>query len=192
RVAARGAGLRALAAETGFPPTPDVAAAVRSRIAAAPVPAERVGQLRRWASRGGAGGAPRVGGFARRPSRRALVVAVACAFAVPAAAIAAVPSTRHAVLDWLGLRSVRVRTVPVLPPARPGPTSAPPAGDLGRRATLDRARAGLRFAVRVPGALGEPSHVFLAASPPGGRVSFVYAGPPRLLIPQFRGPHPPP
>ena len=88
--------LRALAAETEFPPTPDVAAAVRTRIAVAPVPPKRFR-------------------FARRPSRRALAVAIACVVALPAAAIAAVPGARHAVLDWLGLRSVRVRTVPALP-----------------------------------------------------------------------------
>src|SRR5205809_4812203 len=133
--------LREFAAESEFPPTPDVAGAVRSRIAAAPVPRTRFAPLRR-------GGAPsRV--FARRPSRRALAVAIACALALPAAAIAAVPGARHAVLDWLGLRSVRVRTVPVEPPAPPGPGSRPsgrPGADLGRRATLARARAPLPFA----------------------------------------------
>jgi hypothetical protein len=29
--------------------------------------------------------------------------------------------------------------------------------------------------------------VFVAASPPGGRVSLVYAGPPRVLVTEFRG-----
>ena len=165
--------LRALAAETEFPPTPDVAAAVRSRIAVAPVPPKRFR-------------------FARRPSRRALAVAIACVVALPAAAIAAVPGARHAVLDWLGLRSVRVRTVPALPPAPPGPGSRPsgrPGADLGRRATLARARAQLPFSVRVPRALGSPPRVFLASSPPGGRVSLIYRGPPRLLVTEFRGSH---
>src|SRR5204863_3560687 len=136
--------LVALAADAEFPPTPDLAAAVRARLGEAPAPAAT--------------------GWFRR--RRALAVAVACALVVPAAAVAAVPAARHAVLDWLGLRSVRVRTVPALPPAPPGPGSRPsgrPGADLGRRATLARARAQLPFSVRVPRALGSPPRVFLAS-----------------------------
>src|SRR3954447_16043378 len=117
--------LRALGADTRFPPTPDLAAAVRSRLA---TPRPQV---------------PLV----RRHRRRTLAIAIALALLVPAAALAAVPSTRHTILDWLGLRSVEVRTVPTPPvPA----TSVPPArGDLGRRTTVAAARARLAFPVRV-------------------------------------------
>src|SRR3954470_20899594 len=157
--------LRALGADTRFPPTPDLAAAVRRRLDA-PQPVHTAGPA------------------ARR--RRALALAIALALLVPAAALAAVPSTRHAILDWLGLRSVEVRTVPTTPA-----TSVPPAlGALGRRTTLDSARDRLTFPVRVPGALPPASQVFLAPTPPGGRVTLLYAaaaGRPRLLVTEFRG-----
>lgn len=156
--------LRALGADTRFPPTPDLGAVVRARLDA--------------------------GASATRPARRrrTLGLALALALLVPAAALASVPSTRHAILDWLGLRSVEVRTVPSTPtPA----VSVPPAvGDLGRPATLNKARDRLTFSVRVPAALPRAAGVFLAASPPGGRVTFLYpAAPrrPRLLVTQFRG-----
>jgi hypothetical protein len=55
--------------------------------------------------------------------------------------------------------------------------------------TLAQARAGLPFRVRAPAALGAPDRVRLSASPPGGRVSLVYTGPPRLLVTEFRGSH---
>ena len=157
--------LRALAADAEFPPTPDLAAAVRARLADAPAPA--------------------VAGWFRR-RRRALAVAVACALLAPAAAIAAVPGARHAVLDWLGLRSVRVRTVQSQPRA-PAGAAGPSAPGLGRRATLAEARAALPFTVRVPARLAPPARVYVGASPPGGRVSLVYGGRPRLLITEFRG-----
>ena len=156
--------LQALGAETRFPPTPDLAAAVRRRVGS-PAPAAPV--VRR---------------------RRTLAVASALALLAPAAALAAVPSTRHAILDWLGLRSVEVRTVPTTPePA----TSAPPSRTgLGRATTLAVARDRLRFPVRVPSALPQPAEVFVAGTPPGGRVTFLYprAGRrPRLLVTEFRG-----
>src|SRR4051812_5093744 len=113
--------LRALGAQAQWPTTPDVAPAIRGRLAAAPP---------------------------RRDRRRALALAIALALLVPAAAFAAVPSTRHAVLDWLGLRSVRVRTVPRPPRAAARPVD--PA--LGRRATPAPRAAAPRSAPGGPGA----------------------------------------
>jgi len=160
--------LRALAAEAELPPTPAaLASTVRARIEATPV---------RGAGALGAG-------RGRLLSRRGLAVAVACALAVPAAAIAAVPDARDAVLDWLGLRSVEVRRVPS-PPRRSGPPGRP---GLGRAATLAAARASVGFRVLVPARLRAAPRVYVAASPPGGRVSLLYAGPPRVLITEFRG-----
>jgi len=151
--------LRALGAQAQWPSTPDVATAIRGRLAGAPP---------------------------RRDRRRAVALAIALALLVPAAAVAAVPGARHAVLDWLGLRSVRVRTVPAPPRAAGRPLDP----TLGRRTTLRDARRRLAFAVRVPAALAAPDRVYLARTPPGGRVTLVYAarpGRPRLIVTQFRG-----
>ena len=162
--------LRALAAEAEFPPTPAaLASTARTRVEAPAVPSRGRPRYRRGGLR----------------SRRGLAVALVCAFAVPAAAIAAVPDARHAVLDWLGLRSVEVRRVPT-PPQRSAPSGRP---GLGRPATLAAARSAVRFRVLVPRRLHAAPRIFVAGSPPGGRVSLVYAGPPRVLVTQFRGSH---
>jgi hypothetical protein len=158
--------LRALGADTHFPPTPDLAVAVCARLAEAGTAAAQPTAVRR---------------------RRTLAVAIALALLVPAAAIAAVPSTRHAVLDWLGLRGVEVRRVPT-PPS--GTSTAPDAGDLGRPLALAAARRRVSFKVLVPSVLPTPRRAFVAGSPPGGRVSFLFARAgrrPRLLITEFRG-----
>jgi hypothetical protein len=159
--------LRALGAETQFPPTPDLAGAVRARLRDThPATARRL--------------APR--------RRRTLAIALVLALLVPAAALAAVPSTRHAILDWLGLRSVEVRTVPTTP--TPGVAVPPGPADLGRRTTLEQARRRVSFTVLVPAAPGQPRQVYVAAAPPGGRVTFFYPpqdGRPQLLVTEFRG-----
>ena len=84
--------LRELGRELDFPPTPDLAGAVRRRLTDVPAP-------RRW------------------PKRRTLVVAFAV-LAVAVAGILAVPQARTAVLEWFGLRGVTVKRVETLPPAR--------------------------------------------------------------------------
>lgn len=132
----------AAVAPDAFPPAPDLAAAVGARLRAGDAP--RLQRLRRGH-------------------------AVALAFAallIPAAAVAAVPDTRHAVLDWLGLRHVRVERVQHLPEL-PGLRTT----DLGKRVPSVAAasrRAG--FGVRAPGALGPPARTYVA----GGIVSLVY------------------
>ena len=126
-----------------FPPTPELAGAVGARLRAG----EPIAQTRRL----------------RAP--RGLVIALA-ALALPAAAVAAVPDTRHAVLDWLGLRHVRVERVEHLPHL-PGLQRA----DLGTRVdSVHEASHRAGFAVQVPGALGAPGAVYVA----GDLVSLVY------------------
>src|SRR3954471_10510578 len=123
--------LRAMGA-AGFPPAPDLAEAVGARLRAGerPAPARR--------------------GFAPRTVAIALAV-----LAIPAAAVAAVPDTRHAVLDWLGLRHVRVERGEPLPHL-PGLRRA----DLGTRLdSVHEASDRAGFAVQVPGALGAPGAV---------------------------------
>ncbi|MDX6720309.1 MAG: hypothetical protein QOJ63_2563 [Solirubrobacteraceae bacterium] len=140
--------LRALAPDA-FPPTPHVAAAVAARIAGEPPP------RRRTAMR-----------------RRTLAVALALVL-LPAGAVAAVPGTRHAILDWLGLAHVRVERVPRLP-ALPVRQRV----DLGERvASAEAATRRAGFAVAVPRTLGRPDGVHVAS---GGVVSLAYGPRPGL------------
>ena len=139
------------------PPAPDLAAAVRTRLA--PAPRRRV---------------------------RALVLAfVLLALALGAAM--AVPAARSAILDFFGLRGVRIERVEELPPVPP-PSAAGAALDLGERTSLSRAAERVGFALVVPEELGRPDEVWLDPRVPGGVVTFVYrtVGNP-LLFAQFLG-----
>ena len=167
--------LRALGRELAYPATPEIAPAVRGRLRDQPQP-------RRFS-------APRT-----------VVVAFAAALLAATAAVAAVPAVRHTVLDWLGLRSVRIERVPTQPTApRSG---APRVGlNLGRRTTMSGARAWVRFPILRPrlAGLGDPQ-VYVSSSPPGGRVTLLYTARPGLplavgsgvgmLITEFRGDQP--
>jgi hypothetical protein len=98
--------------------------------------------------------------------RRTLALAAAVTLLVSASAMA-VPVTRHAVLDVLGLRGARVVRVPALPPIPPGTASRL---KLGHRIPLARARHAAAFTAL------EPPHAraaFIAADVPGGRLSFL-------------------
>jgi hypothetical protein len=143
--------LRALGRDVAFPPTPDVAYAIRGRL-------ER----------------PR---FWRRPVAIALAVVVVAGIA----AVLAVPQSRSAILDWLGLRNVSVVRVDKLP-------VVPAHGrlDLGRRVTLDEAKRRAPW-LRVPD--GEPDSVWVNESLPGGKVSLLWGTPSnvRLLLTEFTG-----
>ena len=83
--------LRELGRELKYPPTPDLAPAVRRRLAARPA--------RRWTW------------------PRAAAIAFAMLVA-GAAAVLAVPPARSAVLDWLGIGGVSIERVSTLPRAR--------------------------------------------------------------------------
>jgi hypothetical protein len=156
--------------EPDWPPTPDLAVAVRARIA---TPAPRV----------------------RRPWVPALAAALG-ALLVFGVVMAASPSARSTVLRWLGLKSVEVRHAP--PSATPPPVRRGAELGLGRAVRLAAARRAAGFPVPVPTALGPPAVVYLADVPgTGPRVSLVYApqqGIPRsrisgvgLLVTAFRG-----
>jgi hypothetical protein len=143
--------LRALAADVEWPPTPDLAAAVLA--APAPRPARR-----------------------RRP-RRLLAAVAAALVLLPAAGAVAFPQARDDVLEWLGLRNVEVRRVPVPPPsARPQLEQ-----DLGRLVTLREAERQAGFGAAVPTLLGDPDRVRVSAQ----RISLVYA--PRPDLPRLEG-----
>ncbi len=197
--------LHALAAEA-FPPVPDVRTAVAARIAAAVQPAATAAatgvpthaepgassaepHTRPTAEPGGRPAAepgPRPAPSLRprriralgRPSRRRAVALAAALVLLPTAAIAAVPETRHAVLEWLGIEHVRVERVPRLPAG----LAALDRVDLGTR-VASTMQAGRRagFAVAVARGLGAPDAIFVSA---GGVVSLAYE--PRPGLPRDR------
>ena len=145
--------------EVEFPATPDLAGAVSSRLQK---PARAV----------------------RRPRmRRSLVIAFASLLLLASAAVAAVPDLRNPVLEWLGLRSVkveRVPTTPKLPKLAPGEDLG-----LGERMPLAKAVKAVRFDPVVPTGLGEPT-AYVSQAFPGGVLSLVYRDG-KLLLTQFRG-----
>lgn len=142
--------LRQLGGDLDFPATPDLASAIRGRL-------ER----------------PR---FRQRPVAIALAVLAVAAVA----AVFAVPQSRSAILDWLGLRHVSVVRVEKLPVVRANGL------DLGQRVTLDEAKR------RAPWLLlsdGKPDSVWVNESIPGGKVSLVWGTPAhvRLLLTELSG-----
>jgi hypothetical protein len=152
--------LRGLGLALDFPPTPDLATAVRRRLAA-----ER----------------PR----RAFPLRRAAVLSFAV-LAVAVGAVMAVPQARTAVLEWLGLRGVSIERTATQPQAPERPADL----GLGERVSLEEADEAVPFRVRRSDELGEPDEIFLGSRTPAGEVAFVYRdedGDVRALFMQFRG-----
>ena len=113
--------LRDLGERIAYPPTPDLASAVRGRLADRPAP--------RW-----------------RPGRRTVAIALAV-LAVGVAAVMSVPSARTAILEFFHLGAVEIERVDTLPPARERPLAV----GLGAPVPLGEAErlAGFRL-VRPP------------------------------------------
>jgi hypothetical protein len=134
--------LNALSVE--WPATPDLAAAVAARLER-PAPARRA-----W-----------------RPALAYGLAALAAAFAIT---MAASPDARSAVLEWLGLKSVKIeRREPTAPPPQPGTLGS--GLGLGTPVTLEEARRRSPF-LSLPTAegLGQPDAIHLG----GQSVSLVY------------------
>jgi hypothetical protein len=154
-----------LAPRLEFPPTPDLALAVRRRLA------ERAPAPRRWF--GLATGWP-----------RALAVALVAVLVLVGVGVAVSPDTREAIAERLGLRGVTIEHIPEAP--TPGPTSTPaptppPPGSalgLGTRQSLSDARSALHFSVLVPTELGDPDAAYVVDA---NQASLVYA--PRAGLP---------
>jgi hypothetical protein len=125
------------------------------------------------------GAAPRKRG--RRTLRlRVVLVAAGALLLLAAGAAAAVPSARHAVLDFLGLRGETVQRVPSLPEN----VRAKPSWHLGEPTTLQDAEDALSFSPLLPTSLGEPNGVFVSSEVPGGALTLTYA--PRPGLPHAR------
>jgi len=175
--------LHEVAARIDYPPTPDLAVAVRRRIQAQP--ARR--QLPSMPS--------------LTPSRRVLAAALAALVILLAAAgLASSPGLRDAVAQRLGLRGIVITTAPtptatststgtataVIPSGAPTPRSATPNPTPvftptavlapGTPTTLDGARARVPFAILVPDlpALGAPDAVYVDDSTGSPLVTLAY------------------
>jgi hypothetical protein len=149
--------LHDLAAHLTWPPTPDLAADAADQLANHPGPKNR------------------------RLPRPRLLLAAAVIIAVVAASLAAIPSTRRAVADLLGLRGVHISTG--RPPIIPSTTRPASPLDLGRPVTLAEASRRVGFAVRLPKSNGftQPDGVSVNTPPPDGEVTLTYG--PRADLP---------
>ena len=170
-----------LGQHVAYPPTPDLARAVRARLgAASPEPEQEPPWWRRT-----------VAGATVRRVAAAVVVIVVVAVAV----LAVVPGWRSAVAHWLGVPGIRIELVTSTPtPARtfaspvatPVPTPTPvPLGStllLGDRVTLAEARPSVPFPLRVPmlPSLGPPDEVYVRQLASGKLVTFLYRARPGL------------
>jgi hypothetical protein len=154
--------LRALGATIEFPSTPDLATAVRQRLTAEP-------------------------GGRFFPLRRVLAVSLAV-LAVAVGAVMAVPDARTAILEWLGLRGVKIERTETRSAAPERPVEL----GLGERTTLAEGREEVAFPVVTPDfdALGEPDEVYVAQAVRGGQLAYVWRDDDRdveLLLTQFVG-----
>jgi hypothetical protein len=141
--------------ELDWPETPDLASSVMARLEAAPPPAPRRDRL--------------VGLLPPRGLRRALVLAVVSLLVLSGAVLAAVPSVRDAVLEFIGLQGATVEQREDLPPAPPIEPL-----DLGTRTTLEAADRRLAFDPLIPADPGEPDGVYVSDRAPGGELSLTY------------------
>jgi hypothetical protein len=148
--------LQELGSHYPYPPTPNLAVAVRLRIVARP--AAPVRRLSLW----------------RDPRRLALAAAIVLVLAGAAAVIN--PTTRDAIAHFFHVRGVIVSRVSPLPSLSPvTPLS------LGRRTTMADAQSAVSFSIAVPSSLGTPDAVYVDTEVPGGEVALAYA--PRQGIP---------
>jgi hypothetical protein len=128
----------ALGQQIVFPPTPDVAAAVRMRLEETPAPAP-----------------------AALSRRRVVWLAAAALLILILGALALFPDMRTAIADRLGLRGVEIHWLDELPTPAPSPNGS--SLQLGRSIALDAAKEQVSFPLFVPTAPGfaDPSEIYL-------------------------------
>lgn len=157
-----GRDLRAVAAEVEWPSAPDLAAAVRARIADEPAGARTLALP------------PLRARLAASPLALAAIVLV-----VLVVAAALVPPARSAILRVLGItHGARIVRVEEAPKVSKGSL------DLGRSTTLAQARRRLAFRVLLPAALGPPTRVRYSAAIAGGAVTLSWPG---YVLTEFQG-----
>jgi hypothetical protein len=156
--------LRELSPEIAFPPTPNIAATIRARIAAQPEPARR-----RWS----------------RPDLlqpRRLAIACLAVLLLLVAALTISADLRTSVAKRLGIHGIEIIFVDETPTP-----AATPVGStllLGQPMTLAEAQAQVGYVIRVPATLGEPDEVYLRRVAAGQMVTLLYR--PREGLPEAR------
>jgi hypothetical protein len=147
-----------LGARLEFPPTPDLAGAVRTRLAE-----------------------PR--GWRRLLERRAVAIALAV-LALGVATAFAVPPARTAILRWLGIEGARIRLVEKLP-ATPLERELRLGERVTLAEAMER--VGFRIRVPRGDGFNDPDAVYVSEAVPRGVVSFLYGSPKRVraLLTQF-------
>jgi hypothetical protein len=164
--------LRELGPRYPYPPTPNLAVAVRRRIVARPVTPVR--RLTLW----------------RDPRRLALAAAVV--LALVGTALLVNPTTRDAIAHFFQVRGVIVNRETTLPSLSPGTPL-----DLGRRTTMADAQSAVKFTIAVPPKLGTPDGIYVVTGIPGGEIALAYSPRPGIplvkqtglgvLVTEFRG-----
>ena len=152
--------LVALGAELAWPPTPDLAARVPSRIAARVVVLRAPWYRSRWAI-------------------------AAAAVVIALTALLAYNPTREAIADWVNVHVLfqRVNALPTPSPQPPGPLGK--RLGLGGQTTLAGAQKSVAWLVMVPASLGSPDEVYLELPPEGatqGEVTLVYSTRPGIPV----------
>lgn len=126
-------------------------------------------------------------GYRRRRVRlrRPLAIALAALLLMAATAVA-IPGVREPILDWLGLRSVKIERVPrPLPQSKPAARAPGEDLGLGEHVSLAAASSRLAFDPLLPPGLGDPV-VYYDDEPAGGRIGLVYRGG-KLFVVEFIG-----
>jgi hypothetical protein len=152
--------LTELAPQVAYPPTPDLAATIRARIAAEPAPS---GPGWSWPA-------------LLRPRRLAVAVLVLLIIAV--AALAVSPELRTAVAKRLGIHGIEIIVVDETPTP-----AASPVGTtllLGEPMTLAQAQSRVSYVIQVPAELGPPDEVYLRQLSAGPMVTLLYRPRPDL------------
>jgi hypothetical protein len=183
------AALIAVGPRIDFPPMPDIAQAVGTRLRA-DLRAAPVTDIRRPGYR-----RPALLAFRRsarpvfRPAWQRVAAVAAAVTLIAAGTLALSPSARDAVADLLGLRGVRIRVVPSLSPL---PTPSHSLGEglsLGDRVTVATAQTQVPYHILVPTEPGFaiPDEVYLDQSIPDGQVTFLYRARTGLPISSYTG-----
>lgn len=169
-----------LATRISFPPTPEIAAAVRQELAARPS-APRSAEPRRgwWPAILDWLRPDRAGGWRRLAATAAIAVVLVVGL------LALIPGTRDTVAGWFGVRGIRI----VFEEETPTPAATPVGTGLllGEPLSLEEAQAQVDFPIVVPSLpnIGTPDEIYLRMRPEGGMVSFLYR--PRPGLPDAAG-----
>ncbi len=167
--------LLAVSDRLAFPPTPDIALAIRAAIETEPRPAQRPDTPLPLTA------------FPQYSPRHWMILAAVLALLV-VGAVAIIRPARETVAGWLGVPGIHI----VIDDEDPTPTpvgNLPPATPLpdiglllGEAVTLEEAQGRVDFAIVVPNlpGLGPPDEIYLRERPGADQVTFLYRPRPGL------------